>query len=51
MQPDTVHRLAVIVEDELAAVVGAVDGHAGAWSTAEVEHPSNVPHVETIRLN
>ena len=30
MQPDTVHRLTVVVEDVLAAVVGAVDGAHGA---------------------
>jgi hypothetical protein len=30
MQPDTVRRLAIIIEDELAAIVGAVDWADGA---------------------
>jgi hypothetical protein len=30
MDPDTVHRRAVVVEDDLAAVVGAVDEARGA---------------------
>jgi hypothetical protein len=51
MQPDTVHRLTVVVEDVLAAIVGAVDwarGAVGEVAGAEM-HGALAPALQQLR--